>query len=159
MGRSCAHPMTRGLIVALALMLLPAGVVTDTQVSEISAAGAEQATNAEQRVSERLRHKDRAASTGWSKGSREVLLDNAAVQVVRLSYPPGSESGMHGHDFPNRVIYVVQGGVLEMIQGDSTKPSRTLEVSTGQAVYAPAATHNVRNVGDSVVVLIETELK
>ena len=157
MGKSGMHPIARGLAMALALLLAPAGLCAEAQVSAVPAA--EPATAADQRVSERLRHKDRSATTGWTAGSREVLLDNAAVQVVRLTYPPGSESGMHGHDYPYRVIYVVQGGVLEMIPGDSTKPVQTVEVATGQAVYAPAMTHNVRNAGDSVVVLIETEIK
>ena len=30
-------------------------------------------------------------------GKREVLLDNSDVEVVRLTYPVGTESGMHTH--------------------------------------------------------------
>ena len=92
-------------------------------------------------------------------GSREVLLDNDAVEVVRLTYPPGSESGMHTHRYPNRVAYVVRGGRLEMVPGDSDEPRQSIEVADGQAIYLPAQTHNVRNVGDTEVVIIETELK
>jgi mannose-6-phosphate isomerase-like protein (cupin superfamily) len=92
-------------------------------------------------------------------GTREVLLDNEAVEVVRLTYPAGSESGMHTHRYPNRVAYVVQGGKLEMVPGDSDEPRQSLEVADGQAIYLPAATHNVRNVGDTEIVIIETEIK
>ena len=92
-------------------------------------------------------------------GTREVLLDNAAVEVVRLTYPAGSESGMHTHEHPNRVAYVVTGGALEMIPGDPDKPRQTLEVTDGQAIYLPATTHNVRNVGETEIVIIETEIK
>jgi mannose-6-phosphate isomerase-like protein (cupin superfamily) len=92
-------------------------------------------------------------------GTREVLLDNAAVEVVRLTYPAGSESGMHTHAYPNRVAYVVTGGELEMVPGDPDRPRQRLEVTKGQAIYLPAATHNVRNVGETEVVIIETEIK
>lgn len=92
-------------------------------------------------------------------GGREVLLDNEAVEVVRLTYPPGSESGMHSHRYPHRVAYVVRGGRLEMIPGDSDEPRQFIEVADGQAIYLPAQTHNVRNVGDTEVVIIETEIK
>jgi mannose-6-phosphate isomerase-like protein (cupin superfamily) len=88
-----------------------------------------------------------------------VLLDNLAVEVVRLTYPAGTESGMHTHEHPNRVAYVVSGGALEMIPGDPEQPRQRLEVTDGQAIYLPATTHNVRNVGQTEVVLIETEIK
>lgn len=90
---------------------------------------------------------------------REALLDNESVEVVRMTYPVGSESGMHTHQYPNRVAYVVKGGKLEMIPVDGAKPYQIVEVVTGQAIFLPAATHNVRNAGDTEVVIIETELK
>jgi mannose-6-phosphate isomerase-like protein (cupin superfamily) len=92
-------------------------------------------------------------------GTREVLLDNPAVEVVRLTYPAGTESGMHTHEHPNRVAYVVRGGTLEVIPGDADKPRQILELTDGQAIYLPAATHNVRNAGDTEVIIIETEIK
>ncbi|NIN60257.1 MAG: cupin domain-containing protein [Xanthomonadales bacterium] len=92
-------------------------------------------------------------------GAREVLLDNPAVEVVRLTYPVGSESGMHTHAYPNRVAYVVQGGTLELIPGDPAAPRQELTLSDGQAVFLAAATHNVRNAGDTEIVMIEIELK
>jgi mannose-6-phosphate isomerase-like protein (cupin superfamily) len=92
-------------------------------------------------------------------GTREVLLDNPAVEVVRLTYPAGSESGMHTHEHPNRVAYVVTGGILEMVPGDPEQPRQRVEVTDGQAIWLPTATHNVRNVGDTEVVIIETEIK
>ena len=92
-------------------------------------------------------------------GSREVLLDNAAVEVVRLTYPAGSESGMHSHDYPHRVAYVVRGGTLQSVPADPDQPTQIIELADGQAVYLPAATHNIRNVGQTEIVIIETELK
>jgi mannose-6-phosphate isomerase-like protein (cupin superfamily) len=90
---------------------------------------------------------------------REVLLDNEAVEVVRLTYPVGSESGMHTHVHPNRVAYVVSGGILEMVPEDRSQATQSVEVADGQAIYLPAATHNIRNIGETEVVIIEVELK
>ena len=90
---------------------------------------------------------------------REVLLDNPAVEVVRLTYPVGSESGMHTHEHPSRVAYVVSGGVLEIVSEDGSQATQPLEVADGQAIYLPAATHNVRNIGETEVVIVEIELK
>ena len=92
-------------------------------------------------------------------GTREVLLDNATVEVVRLTYPPGTESGMHTHEHPYRAAYVVKGGKLELVPADSRQPSQVLEIADGQAMFLPAATHNVRNIGPTEVVIIETEIK
>jgi mannose-6-phosphate isomerase-like protein (cupin superfamily) len=92
-------------------------------------------------------------------GTREVLLDNATVEVVRLTYPAGSESGMHTHEHPYRAAYVIQGGKLELVPADSRQPSQVLEVADGQALFLPATTHNVRNIGATEVVIIETEIK
>jgi oxalate decarboxylase/phosphoglucose isomerase-like protein (cupin superfamily) len=90
--------------------------------------------------------------------TREVLVDNEDVEVVRLTYPPGTESGMHAHAHPNRVVTVVTGGVLEFVPSTGDKP-QVLVVEAGMAMYVPAATHNVRNIGDTEVILVETEIK
>jgi mannose-6-phosphate isomerase-like protein (cupin superfamily) len=89
----------------------------------------------------------------------EVLLDNQAVQVIRLTYPAGTESGMHTHKFSNRVVYFVRGGTMELVPADGQGKSQVLKVADGEAVYMPAVTHNVKNIGNSEVVIIETEIK
>ncbi len=92
-------------------------------------------------------------------GTREVLLDNQFVEVVRLTYPVGSESGMHTHEHPNRVAYFVKGGKVELIPGDKQEPHRVVEVADGKSLFLPATTHNVKNIGDTEIVIIETEIK
>lgn len=92
-------------------------------------------------------------------GTREVLLDNEQVEVVRLTYPAGTESGMHSHRYPHRVAYVVKGGTLELVPEDPAKAPEVLTVPDGKVLFLPAATHNVRNVGTTEVVLVETEIK
>lgn len=92
-------------------------------------------------------------------GTKEVLLDNDMVEVVRLTYPVGTESGMHSHKHPNRAAYVVKGGQLELIPEDQTKHPDVLTVPDGTALFLPASTHNVKNIGGTEVVIIETEIK
>lgn len=92
-------------------------------------------------------------------GIREVVLENDQVQVVRLTYAVGTESGMHTHEYPNRAVYFVKGGTLELIPDDPSRPADELSVPDGAALFLPSTTHNVRNIGDTEVVIIETEIK
>ena len=98
-------------------------------------------------------------SLSATQGLREVILGNEDVEVVRLTYPVGTESGMHTHTYDNRVVYFVKGGKLILIPQDSLQPSTTLIAVDGQILFLPATTHNVRNIGDTEVVIVETELK
>ncbi|MEH6639503.1 MAG: cupin domain-containing protein [Porticoccaceae bacterium] len=92
-------------------------------------------------------------------GTREVLLDNETVEVVRLTYPVGTESGMHIHKHPNRAVYFVKGGKIELIPGDPKQQSNVIDAPDGNTLFLPATTHNVKNIGDTEVILIETEIK
>jgi quercetin dioxygenase-like cupin family protein len=92
-------------------------------------------------------------------GKREVLLDNSKVLMVRLTYTPGSESGFHEHIYAYRTIYVVRGGQLLLINDNEQQTSKALSVHDGQALYMPASRHNIKNIGTTEIVLIETELK
>ncbi len=99
----------------------------------------------------------RESKTNTAK--REIVLENEQVQVVRLTYPVGTESGMHTHSFAHRVVYFVKGGSLSLIPQDPTKASKTLIATDGQTLFLPATTHNVRNIGNTEIVIVETELK
>jgi oxalate decarboxylase/phosphoglucose isomerase-like protein (cupin superfamily) len=92
-------------------------------------------------------------------GNKEVLLNNSAVEVVRLTYPVGTESGVHTHTAPHRVVYFVKGGKLELIPEKKHQQSQVINVSEGQTLFLPSTTHNVRNIGSTEVVIVETELK
>ena len=88
---------------------------------------------------------------------REVLLDNDHVQVIRLTYPVATESGVHSHEFPLRSGYVLSGGDIEIINQDGS--AQRLSITTGQVMFMPAATHNIKNVGATTIQLLEQELK
>lgn len=91
--------------------------------------------------------------------TREVILDNEQVEVVRLTYPAGTESGMHTHIHPNRSVYFVKGGKLELISSDADVNSTIIDVPTGKILFLPATTHNVKNIGSNTVILLEHEIK
>ncbi len=91
--------------------------------------------------------------------SREVILDNDQVSVVRLVYPPETESGMHTHVHANRTVYFIAGGTLALVAKDKPAKTQIIEAQTGTILYLPANTHNVRNVGTTTIILLEHELK
>ena len=93
------------------------------------------------------------------RGTREVLLDNEAVEVIRLTYPAGTESGMHSHEYPNRVVYFIKGGNLELVPEDPAAESQVLIIGDGEAAYLPGVTHNVKNIGGNEIVILEVEIK
>jgi len=98
---------------------------------------------------------------------KEILLDNADVEVVRATYPIGSESGFHTHHYANRVVYFVKGGKLALFSKDTiietakdeSKPPTVINVADGKTLYLPATTHNVKNIGSTEVIIVETEIK
>ena len=92
-------------------------------------------------------------------GKKEILLNNKDVEVVRVTYPPGTESGFHTHQYPNRVVYFIKGGELMLIAKDGNIQPKTLMAKEGQTLYLPAITHNVKNVGNTEVIILETEIK
>lgn len=93
------------------------------------------------------------------QGTKEILIDNDKIQLVRLTYPVGSESGMHTHEFANRTVYFVKGGKIKLVPEDQNKSNTTLVVEDGKALYMPANTHNVINIGTTDIVIIENEIK
>ncbi len=95
-------------------------------------------------------------------GKKEILLVNERVEMVRLTYPPGSESGMHSHQSPNRTVYFVKGGTLALVPdlgSQSEAKSKVITVNDGDFLYLPATTHNVKNIGATTIIIIENEIK
>ncbi|WP_299001842.1 cupin domain-containing protein [uncultured Shewanella sp.] len=92
-------------------------------------------------------------------GSREVLLDNDTVQIIRLTYPPGAESGMHTHAFSHRAVYFVKGGKLQLVSDNKESSRHVVNIPDGKTYFMPKVTHNVINIGNTEVVIIETEIK
>ncbi len=66
---------------------------------------------------------------------------------------------MHTHKHPNRVVYFVKGGKLALIPKDKKKQTKVLNISDGKTLFLPAVTHNVKNIGKTEIVIVETEIK
>ena len=90
-----------------------------------------------------------------SKVPRKVLIDNEKVRVIEVELTPGETADWHSH--PDHVIYVLTNGKLETT--DKGKKAVVSEFKAGDAMYVPAVTHMVNNIGTTPMKLVLTELK
>jgi len=95
-------------------------------------------------------------STPTQQALRSELLANAAVLVIETTYPQGGSVPLHEHRFPH-VLYVIDGGTLQTTAPDGSVT--TLEVRPGQALWRGAQSHGTRNIGPTVVRIVEVEIK
>ncbi|MFV5695864.1 cupin domain-containing protein [Flavobacterium sp. LB3P122] len=86
---------------------------------------------------------------------KKILLENDKVRVMEVEFKPGMTTSWHSH--PNHVIYAETGGSIEITEKGKT--ATAMEIKTGSAMYMPAVTHMAKNVGNSTIKLIVTEMK
>ncbi len=83
--------------------------------------------------------------------------DNDLVRVTQYTFPPGSETGHHVHEYAYVVVPTV-GGTLTMVNEDGS--TNQAELQAGVSYQRPAGvSHNVLNKSDATVVFVEVELK
>lgn len=88
---------------------------------------------------------------------RRELLENDHVLVIESIYSPGGSVPQHTHHSPH-VVYVVEGGTLETTDADGT--TEIHEVQAGEVLWRKAPqSHSTRNVGNTRVHIVETEVK
>lgn len=85
----------------------------------------------------------------------KVILDNEKVQVMQVEIPPGTVIPMHQD--PENVGYVLSGGKMEITQ-EGQEP-KVMDLNEGEAMYMPAESHMIKNVGTTTVKLVVTTLK
>lgn len=95
-------------------------------------------------------------STATAVYRSEVRLENEHVRVVENLYEPGEASPLHAHEHP-RVVYVLDGGELELVAEDGSRTR--IRIEAGQTSWRPPETHVVRNVGRTTVRVLEVEVK
>jgi beta-alanine degradation protein BauB len=88
-------------------------------------------------------------------GYKNVLLDNDKVRVIAIEFAPGETAPWHQH--PNHVVYALTDGKLEIT--DKGKSPTIADIKAGTAMYMPAVTHMAKNIGNTTLKLIVTELK
>ena len=84
----------------------------------------------------------------------KVLQENDKVRVLKVVFKPGEVAKMHHH--PDHVVYAIEGGKLNIISGGRTQE---MEISTGSVTFFDAQDHEVKNMGNTTIDLIVTELK
>ncbi|TKC61367.1 cupin domain-containing protein [Pedobacter hiemivivus] len=86
---------------------------------------------------------------------KKVLLENEKVRVMQIEIAPGEVVPWHSH--PDHVIYALTDGKLEITEKD--KAATVAEIKAGEAMFMPAVTHTGKNIGETTLKLIVTELK
>lgn len=82
-------------------------------------------------------------------------LENERVRLCEVTFKPGQKIALHSH--PDRVVYVVQGGKLTVMDPEG-KPNE-VTFQPGQAFWFTASSHSAAKSGDAELKLIMVELK
>ena len=90
-----------------------------------------------------------------AQGTTKVLLENDQVRVIQIETAPGGVTSWHSH--PDYILYALTDGKLESTE--KGKPATVLTLKAGEALFMPAETHMVKNVGTTTAKLVLTELK
>jgi quercetin dioxygenase-like cupin family protein len=84
-----------------------------------------------------------------------VILENASVRVLRISYAPGEKSVMHQH--PDSIVIPLSSSKVRFTMPDGKSEDSVLAADS--AMYTPAGTHNPANIGTAKVDAILVEFK
>lgn len=90
------------------------------------------------------------------KATSTTLEDNARVKITEWRFAPGAETGWHRHEFDYVIVYrTAAKHLVETLEGGVA-----VDVKEGHSYFRKAGVeHNVVNVGDREVVLVETQIK
>ena len=85
----------------------------------------------------------------------KIFFENDRVRIQEHRLKPGEKVGMHSH--PDSIVVVMNDSRFRMVMSDG----RTLdgENKTGQAIWLPALSHSVENIGHTEIRNIVIELK
>jgi quercetin dioxygenase-like cupin family protein len=88
-------------------------------------------------------------------GRYKVLIDNAAVRVLKVAVSPGAKTPMHSH--PDAMLVSLQDSKAQFTLPD--KKTQDSVIGKETAAYTPATTHASANVGTTPVDAILVEFK
>ena len=88
-------------------------------------------------------------------GHYKVVLENASVRVLRVSYAPGAKSIMHQH--PEAIAVALSPSKVRFTLPDGKTQDN--DMANESALYTPAGTHNPANVGTTPVDVVLVEFK
>lgn len=84
-----------------------------------------------------------------------VVLDNASVRVLKVTYPVGAKSAMHQH--PDSIIVPLAAAKVRFTMADKT--SQDVEMASESASYSAAVTHSPANIGTGPIEGLLIEFK
>ena len=90
-----------------------------------------------------------------SPNNYSVILDNAAVRVLKVSYGAGEKSPMHQH--PDHIAVALVTSKVRFTMPDGKSEER--DMAADSATYVPAGSHSPTNVGTGRIEAIVVELK
>ena len=85
----------------------------------------------------------------------KLVMENASVRVLRISYAPGAKSIMHQH--PDSIVIPLSPSKVRFTLPDKTAQDSDLALES--AMYTPAGTHLPTNVGAGPVDALLIEFK
>jgi uncharacterized RmlC-like cupin family protein len=85
----------------------------------------------------------------------KVVIDNASVRVLKISYPVGDKSKVHQH--PDAIVVPLAPSKVRFALPDGT--SQDSDLASESAMYTPAGTHTPANVGTGPVDALLVEFK
>ena len=85
----------------------------------------------------------------------KTVFENAAVRVLKITYPQGSKSTMHQH--PDSIVVPLTAAKVQFTLPDGKVENSDMAVES--AMYSPAGTHNPANVGTKAMEALLVEFK
>ena len=85
----------------------------------------------------------------------KVVLENASVRVLRITYAPGAKSIMHSH--PDAIVIPLVTSKVRFTLPDGK--SQDSDLASESAMYTPAGTHNPANMGTGAIDALLVEFK
>jgi len=84
----------------------------------------------------------------------KLLNENDRVRVLEVVTKPGEVAKMHHH--PDHVVYALKGGKATLTSGGKTQE---MDIKTGSVLFLEAQDHEFKNIGNTTIDLLVTELK
>ena len=85
----------------------------------------------------------------------KMVLENASVRVLRISYAPGAKSILHQH--PDAIVIPLSASKVRFTMADGK--SQDSDMASESAMYTPAGTHIPSNIGTGAVDALLIEFK
>jgi quercetin dioxygenase-like cupin family protein len=85
----------------------------------------------------------------------KMVLENASVRVLRISYAPGAKSILHQH--PDTIVIPLSASKVRFTMADGK--AQDSDMAGESAMYTPAGTHTPANIGTGPVDALLIEFK